>query len=181
MSENDRQETNSGSVAELFHLVGSLIPEGQRVITAPPDMKVADAIRIMSKNNFAQLPVVAGGLVLGVFSLRSFASGLLKMGESIDLPSPTFPSSGSGSLLLGSPRTGRLGRIASLDELRRQVPQVRALHLAVSPGDTVERFEHGGHTFGYVLFGCEPGEDFLARCDEITSALDFEIEMTTRG
>jgi CBS domain-containing protein len=84
MSVNDRQETDSSSLAELFHLVRSLVPQGQRVFTASPDLTVAEAIQIMHQHNFSQLPIVAGDTVLGIFSFRSLASGLLKMEGSTD-------------------------------------------------------------------------------------------------
>lgn len=67
------------SLAELFHLVRSLVPAGQQVVTASPNMTVAQAIRLMLKHNFSQLPVVEGKAVLGVFSFRSLARTLLKM------------------------------------------------------------------------------------------------------
>ncbi len=81
MSTKDVTEVEAGSLAELFHLVGSLVPEGQQVIAAPPDMRVAEAIRLMDEHNFSQLPVVAGRAVLGVFSFRSLARRLLGMGR----------------------------------------------------------------------------------------------------
>jgi CBS domain-containing protein len=74
-------ETDPQSLTEIFHLVQSLIPEAQRLTPAPPDMKVADAIQLMQKHNYSQLPVVAGDAVLGVFSFRSLAMHLLKMGQ----------------------------------------------------------------------------------------------------
>ena len=79
MSANDKTEGSTGSLAELFHLVGRLVPDGQQVVAAPPNMTVAEAIRIMSEHNFTQLPVTAGKAVLGVFSFRSLAQRLLKM------------------------------------------------------------------------------------------------------
>lgn len=81
MNANGATEAEAGSLAELFHLVGSLVPEGQEVIAAPPDMRVAEAIRLMDDHNFSQLPVVAGRAVLGVFSFRSLARRLLGMGH----------------------------------------------------------------------------------------------------
>jgi CBS domain-containing protein len=72
-------ESGLESLAELFHLVRSLVPAGQQVTTASPSMSVAQAIRLMLKNNFSQLPVVEGKAVLGVFSFRSLARTLLKM------------------------------------------------------------------------------------------------------
>lgn len=79
MSTNDKTDGSTGSLAELFHLVGQLVPEGQRLVTAPPNMTVAEALRLMSDHNFSQLPVVAGKAVLGVFSYRSLAQRLLGM------------------------------------------------------------------------------------------------------
>ena len=69
------------SLAELFHLVKSLLPEEQKVVAAPPEMKVADAIELMLEHNYSQLPVVAGNAVLGVFSFRSLSAGMLEMGS----------------------------------------------------------------------------------------------------
>lgn len=74
-------EFSHQSPAELFHQVRRLVPEGQRLIVAHPDMTVAEAIEIMSRGNFSQLPVIAGDTVLGVFSFRSLAQGLLRMGR----------------------------------------------------------------------------------------------------
>jgi len=79
MSTNDNTEGVTGSLAELFHLVGRLVPDGQHIVAAPPNMTVAEAIQIMSDHNFTQLPVVAGKAVLGVFSFRSLAQRLLRM------------------------------------------------------------------------------------------------------
>jgi len=82
------------SLAELFHLVRSLVPMDQRVFTGSPDMTVVEAIQIMHQHNFSQLPIIAGDTVLGVFSFRSLASGLLKMEGSTehlgDLPVDEF-------------------------------------------------------------------------------------------
>jgi len=69
------------SLAELFHLVKSLIPEDQKLAVASPEMTVSDAIQLMRKHKFTQLPVVAGQAVLGVFSFRSLAVKLLAMGK----------------------------------------------------------------------------------------------------
>jgi CBS domain-containing protein len=74
-------QAESQSLAELFHLVSSLIPEGQDLVVASPEMTVAEAIRLMQNRDFSQLPVVAGQAVLGVFSFRSLAVKLLEMGK----------------------------------------------------------------------------------------------------
>ena len=67
-------------IVELFHMVQSLIPEGQQVATIPPYTRVADAIELMNDQRFSQLPVVSGNAVLGVFSYRSLTKGLTELG-----------------------------------------------------------------------------------------------------
>lgn len=74
-------QAETQSLAELFHLVKSLIPEEQELAVASPEMTVAEAIQMMQEHNFSQLPVVAGQAVLGVFSFRSLAAKLLEMGR----------------------------------------------------------------------------------------------------
>ena len=84
MSDATASESSTGSMAELFHLVKSLIPEGQEVVTVPPDLRVAEAIEIMDKHKFSQVPVVAGNVVLGVFSFRSLALRLMRMRQAAE-------------------------------------------------------------------------------------------------
>jgi CBS domain-containing protein len=73
--------TSIGSVAELFHRLNRVIPEDQKVVVVPASMPVGEAFVIMRKNGFSQLPVVEGHTVLGMFSYRSFAAGILRMGR----------------------------------------------------------------------------------------------------
>lgn len=70
----------SPSVAELFHRVESLLPSLREVTTVPPEMIVSEAIRIMKQNRLSHLPVTAGRMVLGIFSHRSFAERLMRLG-----------------------------------------------------------------------------------------------------
>lgn len=87
MNPQDASNLSSGSqadaqsLAELFHLVRSLIPEDQELIDVGPEMTVAEAVRLMQEHNYSQLPVVAGQAVLGVFSFRSLTVKLLEMGR----------------------------------------------------------------------------------------------------
>jgi len=87
-------EAETQSLAELFHLVKSLIPDGQELVVASPEMTVAEAIQLMRRYDFSQLPVVAGQTVLGVFSFRSLTTKLLEMGQATahfgDLPVDEF-------------------------------------------------------------------------------------------
>src|SRR6266849_1579809 len=60
-------------VTELFHRINRIIPESQELLTIPPEMTVREAIPLLRKHGYSQVPVVTGGEVLGVFSYRSFA------------------------------------------------------------------------------------------------------------
>lgn len=79
LPEQSESSSEPQSLAELFHLVKSLLPKDQKVVVAPPEMKVAEAIALMLEHNYSQLPVVAGDAVLGVFSFRSLSAGALEM------------------------------------------------------------------------------------------------------
>lgn len=59
-----------------FVRVARIVPADQEVLSVPPDTKVREALDLMDKRGFSQLPVVAGGTVIGVFSYRSLAYGL---------------------------------------------------------------------------------------------------------
>jgi CBS domain-containing protein len=69
-----------GSVlTRVFHRVNSVIPETQEVVTVEPSMTVADALVLLERNRFSQVPVVRGVEVLGSFSYRSFALGAIEL------------------------------------------------------------------------------------------------------
>ena len=59
-----------------FFRVGRMIPMDQDLVTVSPSTRVADALSLMREHNFDQLPVMAAGRVVGVFSTRSLARGL---------------------------------------------------------------------------------------------------------
>ena len=61
--------------SELFHRINRIIPQDQSLLTIPPDCRVRDAVALMRKHRYSQVPVVDNGEVLGVFSFRSFAHG----------------------------------------------------------------------------------------------------------
>lgn len=70
------------SLKELFHLIAKVLPvEPEPLLTFSPETLISEALSQMSKKNFSQVPVLAGSQVLGVFSYRSFAIGLLKLPE----------------------------------------------------------------------------------------------------
>jgi predicted transcriptional regulator len=60
-------------VSELFHRINRIIPQDQKILTIPPSCRVRDAVVLMRKHGYSQLPVVESNEVLGGFSFRSFA------------------------------------------------------------------------------------------------------------
>jgi CBS domain-containing protein len=74
------------SLRDLFHLIKQVLPEEQQVVSVPPESTVRDALDIMRRHGFNQLPVVEGKEVLGVFSYRSLAQGLLRLPERVREP-----------------------------------------------------------------------------------------------
>lgn len=67
------------SLKDLFHLVKQVLPEAQELVTFPPEKPVAEALALMHECNFSQVPVVEGNWILGVFSYRSFAEGVVRL------------------------------------------------------------------------------------------------------
>jgi predicted transcriptional regulator len=61
--------------SELFHRINRIIPQDQSLLILPPDCLVRDAVALMRKHGYSQIPVADNGEVLGVFSFRSFALG----------------------------------------------------------------------------------------------------------
>lgn len=59
--------------SELFHRINRIIPVEQKVLTIAPDTPAREAVALMRRHGYSQVPVVAGDTVLGVFSYRSFA------------------------------------------------------------------------------------------------------------
>lgn len=59
--------------SELFHRINRIIPENQAILTVLPNLPVREAVNLMRKHGYSQIPVVEDGEVLGVFSYRSFA------------------------------------------------------------------------------------------------------------
>lgn len=60
-----------------FVRVARIVPADQEILSVAPDTKVREALDLMDKRGFSQLPVVAGATMIGVFSYRSLARGLL--------------------------------------------------------------------------------------------------------
>lgn len=65
-------------VSELFHQINRIIPQDQTVLTVPPNCLVREAIALMRKHGYSQVPVVEEKEVLGVFSFRSLGKEIEK-------------------------------------------------------------------------------------------------------
>jgi CBS domain-containing protein len=65
----------AAGVREFFR-VKRLIPDTQDLATVPAGTLVRDALRLMDRTGFSQVPVTAGTTVIGVFSYRSLARNL---------------------------------------------------------------------------------------------------------
>jgi CBS domain-containing protein len=59
-----------------FFRVGRIIPPDQEILSVSPSTKVREALDLMDRRGFSQLPVVAGETVIGVFTYRSLARSL---------------------------------------------------------------------------------------------------------
>ena len=69
------------SLKDLFHLVKQILPEAQELVTFHSEKPVAEALELMRKYNLSQVPVMEGKVVLGIFSYRSFAEGMVRFSE----------------------------------------------------------------------------------------------------
>jgi CBS domain-containing protein len=64
------------TVVREFFRVARLVPDDQELVALPPGATVRQALSLMDEHGFSQLPVVAGGTVVGVFTYRSLARNL---------------------------------------------------------------------------------------------------------
>lgn len=82
------------TVTDVFHRVNSLLPEYQEVVCTTPEATVSEALDLMVRHNYSQLPVKADTHVLGVISYRSIARKVLELGTARidikDLPVAEF-------------------------------------------------------------------------------------------
>jgi hypothetical protein len=83
---------------------------------------------------------------------------------------------GAGSLVFGSRIGGVLKNACSIEDVRFRVPEVLELHLSISPGRSVEPFEHNGNAIGFAVFDCESTARYAEIGAGILDALRIEIE-----
>jgi predicted transcriptional regulator len=66
-------------ITEWFHRLNSVLPSDQEIVSVPPEMQVAEALELLGRHGFSQVPVVVNRQVLGLFSYRSFAQAVIKL------------------------------------------------------------------------------------------------------
>src|SRR6266699_1633271 len=76
----DDQERDSSFVS-IFHLVNSLLPDEQSILSVRPGTPIREALELMRRHEFSQLPVIEGEFVIGTFSYRSFANRVEQLGR----------------------------------------------------------------------------------------------------
>jgi len=67
------------SVTEMFHRLNSVLPIDQKIISVLPETPVQEALELLNKHGFSQLPVMVDQQVLGLFSYRSFSHAVIKL------------------------------------------------------------------------------------------------------
>ncbi len=72
----ETRELNLAS--ELFHRINRIIPQDQTLLTVPPNCPVREAVALMRKHGYSQIPVLEDREVLGVFSYRSLGEEIEK-------------------------------------------------------------------------------------------------------
>jgi hypothetical protein len=76
-------EPEPEGVADVLYQVFELLPEDQIVLAVSPSTTAAEALQLMKARGYSQVPVIQNNTVIGVFSHRSFANGVLELaGES---------------------------------------------------------------------------------------------------
>jgi predicted transcriptional regulator len=83
MNQNSHDPPHGGddshSVTGLFHRLNSVLPIDQEIISVLPETPVEEALDVLSKHGFSQLPVMVNSQVLGLFSYRSFSQAVIKL------------------------------------------------------------------------------------------------------
>jgi len=72
------QQNDQAPLTGLFQRLNRIIPEDQQLQILPSDTPVQQALEQMKRKGFSQIPISDGGEIMGVFSYRSFALGVLR-------------------------------------------------------------------------------------------------------
>jgi predicted transcriptional regulator len=154
----------SDLVSELFHQINRIIPIEQTVLKVSPDCLVRDAIGLMLKHGFTQLPVVSNNEVLGVFTYRAFA----KEAASLDLDEMKQQRCAPGDL--------------HVDEFLEQFSFARVTEEIVSVFESLDRDDAILVSTPTNLIGVLTPMDFLKYLYRVASpfVLISEIELSLR-
>jgi len=79
------------------------------------------------------------------------------------------------AVLLRSERSGTVRALASERAIRAQLPPLADWCLNLAVGDRVERFEHGGHVFGYCVVDMGEGTGFDAMLGRVLGAMEMAL------
>jgi biotin carboxylase len=82
------------------------------------------------------------------------------------------------AVLLHSGISGTVTSVATADELRDRLAGVVDVCLNLKQGETVKRFEHGGHVFGYCVLEQTREENFNGVSNRVFDALGLEVAQT---
>jgi biotin carboxylase len=99
------------------------------------------------------------------------------MGEGIpeaDLPSPSL-SEALTAVLLRSDRSGQVDSIAPVARIESGIEGLVDFCINLTAGDTVTRFAHGGHVFGYGILVTDRIGGFLRQSSRIMDALELTL------
>jgi predicted transcriptional regulator len=77
-SPDDRSQRTQLAESILYQ-VNSVLPDDQQLVTVEPKTPASEALAVLKLHGYSQLPVVQHGTLLGVFSHRSFADGVLEL------------------------------------------------------------------------------------------------------
>jgi hypothetical protein len=91
-------------ISELFHRINRVIPLDQLLVSVSPDTPVVEAIRLMQKRGFSQLPVIEGTELLGVFSYRSLGEPLRNCPLLSSIVTNEIPGRSAGGRISGAVR-----------------------------------------------------------------------------
>ncbi len=69
-------------LSAFFHMVNRILPNGQVVFSVSPETPASEALALMQKHKFSQLPVKQGDSVLGLFTYRAFALEVAQIADS---------------------------------------------------------------------------------------------------
>jgi biotin carboxylase len=83
------------------------------------------------------------------------------------------------SLLLYSDEAGIVESVATPLMVKLRLPDLKALCINLDTGQEVEKFQHGGHVFGYCIIRRTDSVDFNSMVKQLKKALSIQIDQRT--